>query len=213
MEHKKIIAYINAENEIASNVLKSAEKYARDGADGLFLYNYAKDAASKAEFLRLLEKIKASIDISFVAGYYTKQPEDIKRLFDAGAARIVINEKFLNEKEMNETLKQYESERLIVEIDSQGEFADYERSLYLKKLGFGAILLKHVDASPRLNNNIGKSHLPVIIRDSLVRHMISDIINIDNVVGVATNYYRHRDLKKAKFGLKENGMIKSLQGT
>lgn len=209
MADKKIIAYMNAENEKDTTVLKIAEKYFHEGADGLFLYNYAKDAASKTEFLKLLEKINASSSLPFVAGYYTERSEDIKRLFEAGAARVVINERFLNEKEPNEALKQYDSEKLIVEIDSKGEFADYERSLHLKEMGFGAILLKHVDASARLNENIGKSHLPVIIRDSLTRHMISDIIDIDNVVGVATNYYRDKDLKKAKQGLKENGMLKS----
>ena len=37
MEKKKLIAYINAENELAESILKKAESYERIGADELRL--------------------------------------------------------------------------------------------------------------------------------------------------------------------------------
>ena len=40
--YKKIIPFINGENEIAANIIKQAEEYTFHGADELFIYNYSK---------------------------------------------------------------------------------------------------------------------------------------------------------------------------
>ena len=41
MNHKKIIPFINAENEYPANVIQLANRYSCEGADELFLYNYS----------------------------------------------------------------------------------------------------------------------------------------------------------------------------
>ena len=51
MNHKKIIPFINAENEYPANVIQLANRYSCEGADELFLYNYTGDEASREEFL------------------------------------------------------------------------------------------------------------------------------------------------------------------
>ena len=38
MNHKKIIPFINAENEYPANVIQLAKRYSCEGADELFLY-------------------------------------------------------------------------------------------------------------------------------------------------------------------------------
>lgn len=53
MSYKKIIPYINGENELAANVVMQAEQYCFAGADALFLYNYSKIEAEREEFWRL----------------------------------------------------------------------------------------------------------------------------------------------------------------
>lgn len=211
MAYKKIIAYINAENELDTMVLKIAEKYSHEGADELFIYNYAKDEASREEFLKLLKKVSSTVDIPFFAGYYAEKLEDVKKLLYTGACQIVVREDLLtNEESLEEAIERFGADKFIIELDSKGDFADYESSIHWERMGFGAILLKHVDASVRLEENINKSNLPVVIRDSLTRHTISDIINANNVIGVATNYYRHKDLMKAKQGLREHGVLINL---
>lgn len=40
MKKKKIIPFINAENEYPENIIKLADEYACKGADELFIYNY-----------------------------------------------------------------------------------------------------------------------------------------------------------------------------
>ena len=49
MNHKKIIPFINAENEYPANVIQLANRYSCEGADELFLYNYTGDEASREE--------------------------------------------------------------------------------------------------------------------------------------------------------------------
>lgn len=211
MTYKKIIACINAENEMDTMVLRIAEKYSHEGADELFLYNYAKDEASREEFLKLLKKIGSVVDIPFFAGYYAEGFEDVKKLLYTGASQIVIREDLLtNEEGLEEAIERFGTDKFMIELQSQGDFSNYESSIHWERMGFGTILLKHVEASVRLAENIAKSNLPVIIRDSLTRHMIGDIININNVIGVATNYYKNKNLMKAKQGLRENGVLINL---
>lgn len=50
MAQKKIISFINAENEFPANVVNLADRYSCEGADGLFIYNYTGDEASREEF-------------------------------------------------------------------------------------------------------------------------------------------------------------------
>ena len=63
MSQKKLVAFINAENEYPANIIKLADKYSCDGADGLFIYNYSGDEASREEFLLTVRKIEKQIDI------------------------------------------------------------------------------------------------------------------------------------------------------
>ena len=52
MSYKKLIPFINGENELAANVVTMAEDYCFAGADELFLYNYSKITEEREEFLQ-----------------------------------------------------------------------------------------------------------------------------------------------------------------
>lgn len=66
MAQKKIIAFINAENEVPANVECLAIKYSCEGADGLFIYNYTGDEASREEFLLSARKSKSRLIYHFL---------------------------------------------------------------------------------------------------------------------------------------------------
>ena len=53
MNHKKIIPFINAENEYPANVIQLANRYSCEGADELFLYNYTGVIRYSHQFKRL----------------------------------------------------------------------------------------------------------------------------------------------------------------
>lgn len=55
MAYKKIIPYINGENELPANIIMQAEQYCFAGADALFIYNYSKMEKEREEFLAALE--------------------------------------------------------------------------------------------------------------------------------------------------------------
>ena len=61
MSYKKLIPFINGENELAANVVTMAEDYCFAGADELFLYNYSKITEEREEFLATLKEIDKKI--------------------------------------------------------------------------------------------------------------------------------------------------------
>lgn len=81
MKKKKIIPFINAENEYPENIIKLADEYACKGADELFIYNYTGDEASRDEFLSTARVIEKQIDIPFMIGMYVERFEDAKKHF------------------------------------------------------------------------------------------------------------------------------------
>lgn len=56
MSYKKLIPFINGENELAANVVTMAEDYCFAGADELFLYNYSKITEEREEFFSNLKR-------------------------------------------------------------------------------------------------------------------------------------------------------------
>ena len=204
MPAKKLIAYINAENESRGNVLRLAEKYSHEGADRLFLYNYAKDDASKEDFLTLAKKIIHTMDIPVVLGLYVKSFDDIKRTLYAGAVRVVVKEEIMdNEAAVKEATDRFGSDRVFVEVDSKGSFSNVENMGHLKELGVYGILLKHVVISEQLFENIKAADMTIIIRDSLVRNDLFELMSIECVLGVATNRFENKVMMNTKYALKE----------
>ena len=67
-------------------------------------------------------------------------------------------------------------------------------------------MLKHITMNDELANEISNCSLPVIIRDSLTRNDIENIMRVDNVFAVSTNYFENKDLMKVKYYLKEQGI-------
>lgn len=209
MSYKKIIPYINAENEMSTNVIKMAKDYSYGGADELLIYNYSKDEKSREEFLSLAKEISKEIDIPFIVGCYVDRLEDIKKAIYTGADAVLIKYALLNNKPLLiEASERFGSLKIMVEVDmidcmdSEGEdlcqiLADYK---------VGTVLLKHVALSDYSKEKIQKSPIPTIIRDSLIRNDISALLNIKNVVGVSTNFYENKDIMKAKHALKEAGI-------
>ena len=76
MDRKKLIPFINAENEMAGSVISLADRYSCEGADGLYLYNFSGDDKSREEFLGVVRSIEKQIDVPFVVGLYVERFED-----------------------------------------------------------------------------------------------------------------------------------------
>ena len=207
MAGKKLIAYINAENEMKGNVLRLAEKYSNEGADEVFVYNYAKDEGSKEEFIKLCKEIGKSVDIPFAVGLYVERFEDIKKALYTGAHRVVVKAAILeNEAAVKEATERFGTDKIYVEVDSFGDFKDVAYTEHLKELGVYGILLKHVVISDALVENMQRADMSIVIRDSLVRNDLEELMKLENVQGVATNHFENKVIMNAKYALRENGI-------
>ena len=207
MVYKKIIPYINTENELAANVMGLARSYSDGGADELILYNFSKDENSKEEFIKLSKQIGRIIDIPFIVGCNINNFEDAKRALYTGASGILLSYNHLINTELIKDLSsRFGENKIYLDID-QSVFVE-DDSLYEKctELGVGTLVINHRDFSDQLKNKLEKSPVSIIIHDSLKTHDIRCLLEIPNVSGVTTNFYKNKDIMKAKQSLKQDNI-------
>ena len=205
--YKKIIPYINCENEIAANVIKEAIQYDYSGADELFLFNYSTDEASEEEFLYTVKGLIKEVDIPVYIGCYVKRFEDVKKALYTGAAYVVIKYSILKDKNvLKEASQRFGKDKIVIELE---DYKDIQNNTFVSELiesGVYAILLKHVEITGEIVETISSLQLPVIIRDSLKKNDIVSLLEPYNVLGVSTNHYKDKDLMKAKLSLKQQNI-------
>lgn len=207
MDYKKIIGYINGENEINTSIIRVAQEYSNSGADSLFIYNYTRDEDSRDEFLNTARAVARECDIPFSIGLYVERFEDIKKALYTGAYRVVVKQALLKDDAvLIEAVDRFGKDKITMEIDSIGDFKNFEYTQHLKEIGIYDVLLKHVVVSDSLKENIKHAGMPIVIRDNLVRNDLMELLNLDAVEGVATNYFAGRNIMKAKRSLKEQGV-------
>lgn len=200
MAYKKLIPFINGENELAANVITMAEDYCFAGADELFLYNYSKIESEREEFLTTLKQIDRKVDIPFIVGMYAKRFEDVKKAFYTGADRVVIKYEICpDESLIKEAVGRFGSDKIMVEVDEE---------LSYDKISFpvDTLLVKHVNAGELLAKKLQNCGKQIIIRDSLIRNDLEDLLKLPSVQGVATNYFERKELFKIKRRMKEAGV-------
>lgn len=207
MNQKKIIPFINAENELVSNVIRIADQYSCEGADSLFLYNYTGDEDSREEFLAAVRQIEKTVDIPFIVGIYVNRFEDAKKALYTGASQVVIRKAMLpSEKELKEILSRFDKEKLAIEIDMMHDFQTAEQLNAFYEMGFGTIVLKHVEMTDKFKTAVEGSKMQLLVRDSLIRNDLAEILSLESIAGISTNYFEDKDIYKAKRSLKKQGL-------
>lgn len=207
MNCKKVIPYMNIENEVVANVLTAAERYAAEGADELFIYDYSIDEYSKEELLRVAKTLAKTVDVPFILGLHVKRFEDVKKALYTGASYVMLKHSSIEDYSVvKESTERFGKDKIIIEIDSIKQFREPGYIENLIECGVFAIMLKHITMNDELANEISNCSLPVIIRDSLTRNDIENIMRVDNVFAVSTNYFENKDLMKVKYYLKEQGI-------
>lgn len=204
MSYKKLIPFINGENEVFSNVVTLAENYCFAGADALFIYNYSKIEKEREEFLQTLKEVGRKIDIPYTVGMYVGRFEDVKKAFYTGAEKVVIKYEICpDENLITEAVARFGADKITVEIDEEMQFEKIS-------LPVDSLLLKHVDVGGPLKNKLSNFGKKVVIRDSLLRNDLEDLLKLPNVLGVSTNYYENKDIMKVKRKMSEAGIQMNL---
>lgn len=206
MGYKKLIPFINAENEVDSSIVNMAVTYALNGADELFIYNYAKDEQAREDFLATLKRVGKEIDIPFTVGCYVGRFEDVKKALYTGASSVVVRKDIVKSEEaVVEASKRFGKDKLFVEL-SEEEFYEEDITAYLDRVQCGGILLKHVNTGEKLKNALMKLDTQVIIRDSLTRNDLLTLCSMESVLGVSTNHFENKSILKVKRSLKADGI-------
>lgn len=207
MLEKKLIPFINAENEKKEHVISLADYYTKHGADELFLYNYCKDEQSHEEFIHMVQEIAESIDIPVIVGLYVARLEDVKKALYTGAKKVVIKYQILaNHNLVKEASERFGEDKVILEIEDFHLAFEDEFMEYVQKVKAYGLLIKHLTLTEAVANKIGSLPLPIMIRDSLNRNDLGDLLKIESVEAVSTNHYEHGDLLKIKHRLKAEGI-------
>lgn len=207
MSQKKLIPFINAENEMPGSVISLADRYACEGADGLYLYNFTGDEKSREEFLATVRQIEKKIDIPFYVGIYVARFEDAKKALYTGASMVVMRKALLPvEKELQEITDRFSKDKLALEVDMRADFMTAEQLDEYYELGIGTAVLKHIDTTPSFSDTIAHTKMRVMVRDGLIRNDLAEILSYDTVSAVLTNYFEDKDIYKAKKALKKKNV-------
>lgn len=200
MAYKKIIPYINGENELPANIIMQAEQYCFAGADALFIYNYSKMEKEREEFLAALKQIAVKIDIPFIAGMYVGRFEDAKKAFYTGAEQVVVKYEICPDVAvLKEATGRFGADKIILEIDGD---IDFDRIPF----PVDTLLIKHVDMDAGLERKCSNAGKQIIIRDSLLRNDLESLLRLPNVCGVSTNYFLDKEIFKIKMNMKQAGI-------
>lgn len=207
MSQKKLIPFINAENEMPGSVISLADRYACEGADGLYLYNFTGDEKSREEFLATVRQIEQKIDIPFYVGIYVARFEDAKKALYTGASMVVMRKALLPvDKELQEITDRFSKDKLALEVDMRADFMTAEQLDEYYELGIGTAVLKHIDTTPSFSDTIAQTKMRVMVRDGLIRNDLAEILSYDTVSAVLTNYFEDKDIYKAKKALKKKNV-------
>ena len=211
--YKKLFAYINTESEFEENVAEAVNRYFLNGADGLFLYSYIAEDAYKEEFFHMIKRVTEDLALPYYVGCHVARFEDVKKAFYTGAEAVVIPADGLEDwNVIKESADRFGSEKIFVELNAskadceEGVAALSEKIAEACRLGAGGIMLKHVTLGPCLTAYIKTITVPVMIRDSLVRNSVEDILGTEGVSILSTNFYRNKDIRRVKENLTVSGI-------
>ena len=194
---KKIITYINCENETLESCVNASREYENNGADELFIYNTSESEEERESLLELVKEVVRRVDIPVMIGTRVKRFEDIKKAFYTGAKSVVLQYRDIEGTDLiKQGCERFGKDSIIIEVNMDPEtgkdvFGD--KDIFDSEY-YGGILMKHVVLSEKLKKLISEMKVPVMIRDSLIRNDILSLISLDNVSGIATNYYSQKSL-------------------
>ena len=196
---KKIIPFINTNSENQEVVIPLAKKYLKAGADELYIFCYANSDIERDEYFSLLKKVTEEVNISVIAGMYLKRLDDAKRAFNAGAKRLAIQYRYLDDISLfNEVVKAHGAENVYLELDQKEFMAeDFEVKRYI---------IKHLTLTDEFINKVQALDGEVLFRDSLKKNPLRNLLDISNVHAVSTDGLRECNLCEIKGQLREAGI-------
>ena len=95
MSQKKSILCINAQAESQESVRNKVKECEKNGEDRVFVYQFSADEIERESFILFIRELTESVDISVYAGCYVNRLEDVKKVYYAGAKKVVLVKEYL----------------------------------------------------------------------------------------------------------------------
>lgn len=116
---KRIIPYMNVNEETSALLLAMAEEYENNGADELCICDYRPIEAMQEEFLLTAKTVIKTIDIPVTVGVHVKRFEDVKKAFYTGAKAVVLRfEELANSEVIKEAVQRFGKDQILVELQT-----------------------------------------------------------------------------------------------
>ncbi len=203
---KKIIPFINCEQEEPLFVSHEAVSYEVSGGDGIYIFNYNSDVTVTEEFLKTAKEVAKVVEFPIYIGSRIKRFEDIKKALYTGASYVVVKSSDFKEEVITEGANRFGKDKIIILIEDGKEFTiDYGNRL-LSAGVYGVFLTNLELESGKFQNEVKDFPLPVYICDSLMENDITELLEPENVHGITTDFFKDKGLYNAKSFLKAEGI-------
>ncbi|HHE41464.1 MAG TPA: imidazole glycerol phosphate synthase subunit HisF [Dehalococcoidia bacterium] len=104
----------------ARDIVEAARAYEADGADEIVILDIAATVENRGTRLEWVKRLAESISIPFAVGGGIRTVDDMRVIYDLGAAKISINTAAVRTPDLiNKAARMFGSERLIVAIDGK----------------------------------------------------------------------------------------------
>ena len=90
MSQKRSMLCVNAQAESQETILQKIKEYEKNGGDCVFVYQYENDELARESFILFLRELTECVDIAVCAGCYVNRLEDVKKVYYAGAKKVVL---------------------------------------------------------------------------------------------------------------------------
>lgn len=216
MSYKKIIPYIDISNQSEERIKNLAVYYDNTGADEILLCDDSKDDLSKEKLLKVTKEIGKEVDTPILIGLYVRRFEDIKKAFYTGAKKVIIKwASTLDGSVILEAAHRFGKDRILIEINE--DVLGSEEFQELKEIESG-LFIKPVAFTESIKRFIQNLLVPVFICDSLLEKDLYELLTIENVAGIVTNYFEvawektepetnDENIMNAKIDLKNQGIL------
>lgn len=202
---KKIIAFMNCESKLTHEVIEDAVNYEVSGGDAIFLFNYSNKSSEIDSFFKIAKEVIKAVEIPTFIGCHVKRFEDIKKALYTGASYVVIRNSDVNYDVILEGSKRFGKDKILIQIDELKDLTlDYGKQLY--NAGVYGVFVDNIRKLYDMEI-IKQFSLPVYLYGgSLQENHMAILMKEDNVMGLAVDDFKGKNLYHVKVSLKAAGI-------
>ncbi|MFW6134632.1 MAG: imidazole glycerol phosphate synthase subunit HisF [Elusimicrobiota bacterium] len=220
----------------AGDPVEAAERYSKEGADELVFLDIAASGEKRKTRLDLVDRTASRVFIPYTVGGGINSIQDINDLLRAGADKVSINTKAVeNPRLIEESSREFGSQCIVCAIDAKRVGCEQKWQVYtyggkkntgldvldwakkVEELGAGEILLTSMDADGTQNGydiDLTSSvcrdvNIPVIASGGAgnLQHLV-DVLKCgaDAVLAASIFHYSKYTIRQAKEYLKQHGL-------